>query len=347
MVEQLMDYPSTYRDFWNGFNDSRFILLSPFLARQELLEEWRTVFKSEVYKILPYEATIPNIDMVGINPYLLQFSLGNFDAELKRLSQEKRDSEEAERLRLQEMLSQYDGTYQIHLGLNRDVKNTQVYQSLGSIISTLNDGQVKLDRNNILYNALSLKEINFSLYSNGFMTVSGLISEDMNSDKICVHLVGDIKAKQKFIPTVGPNCGITGQNFSMKFEKISDSADFDWASQSQAKNLDGNYDVQWFIKSLNFDEKTLRAKDVLTLSNGIGVFSGKEPGKQPSSELREKLLVQYNTIGEIIILGYIDLIDKKDVKPWYAAGEISPTRKITIKTVWGLGDEIELQIEKY
>jgi hypothetical protein len=46
-------------------------------------------------------------------------------------------------------------------------------------------------------------------------------------------------------------------------------------------------------------------------------------------------------------LGYIDLIDKKDVKPWYAAGEISPTRKITIKTVWGLGDEIELQIEKY
>ena len=105
--------------------------------------------------------------------------------------------------------------------------------------------------------------------------------------------------------------------------------------------------MQWFIKSLNFDEKTLRAKDVLTLSNGIGVFSGKEPGKQPSSELREKLLVQYNTIGEIIILGYIDLIDKKDVKPWYAAGEISPTRKITIKTVWGLGDEIELQIEKY
>lgn len=347
MVEQLTQLPSTYRDFWNGFQDSKFILLSPFLARQELLEEWRTVFKSEVYKILPYEATIPNIDMVGINPYLLQLSLGNFDAELKRLSQEKRDSEEAERLRLQEMLSQYDGTYQIHLGLNRDVKNTQVYQSLGSIISTLNDGQVKLDRNNILYNALSLKEINFSLYSNGFMTVSGLISEDMNSDKICVHLVGDIKAKQKFIPTVGPNCGVTGQNLSMKFEKISDSSDFDWASQSHAKNLDGNYDVQWFIKSLNFDEKTLRAKDVLTLSNGIGVFSGKEPGKQPSSELREKLLVQYNTIGEIIILGYIDLIDKKDVKPWYAAGEISPTRKITIKTVWGLGDEIELQIEKY
>ena len=100
-------------------------------------------------------------------------------------------------------------------------------------------------------------------------------------------------------------------------------------------------------KRLSSDEKTLRAKDVLTLSNGIGVFSGKEPSKQPSSELRKKLLVQYNTNGEIIILGFIDLIEKKDVKPWYAAGEISPSRKTIINTVWGLGDEIELEIEKY
>jgi hypothetical protein len=204
-----------------------------------------------------------------------------------------------------------------------------------------------LIRTNILYNALSLKEINFSLEADGFMTVSGLISEDMNSDKRCVHLAGNINLMQIFTPIVGRNCEIGGQNFSMKFEKISDRVDFDWASRSHTKNLDGKYDVQWFIKGLNFDEKTLRAKDVLTLSNGIGVFSGKEPRKQPSSELRKKLLVQYNTIGEIIMLGYIDLIDKKDVKPWYAAGEISSSRKITIKSVWGLGDEIELQIEKY
>ena len=145
--------------------------------------------------------------------------MGNFDAELKRLRQEKRNSVEAERLRLQEILKQYDGTYKVYLGLNRGVTNRQVYQPLGSIISRLNDGQVKLDHNNILYNALSLKEINFSLDSNGFMTVSGLISEDLNSDKICVHLAGDIKEKQKFIPIVGPNCRVTGQNFFMEFEE--------------------------------------------------------------------------------------------------------------------------------
>jgi hypothetical protein len=231
--------------------------------------------------------------------------------------------------------------------LNRGVNNRQVYQPLGSIISRLKDGQAKLDHNNILYNALSLKEINFSLDSNGFMTVSGLISEDLNSDKICVHLAGDIKEKQKFIPIVGPNCRVTGQNFFMEFEKISDRVDFDWASRSHPKKLDGSYDVQWFIKGLGSDERTLRAKDVLTLSNGIGVFSGKETSRQPSSELRKKLSVQYNTNGEIIIVGFIDLIEKKDVKPWYAAGEISPSRKTIINTVWGLGDEIELEIEKY
>ena len=37
---------------------------------------------------------------------------------------------------------------------------------------------------------------------------------------------------------------------------------------------------------------------------------------------------------------------KDDVKQWYASGEIHPTEKTTIKTVWGFGDIIELEIEK-
>ena len=76
------------------------------------------------------------------------------------------------------------------------------------------------------------------------------------------------------------------------------------------------------------------------------MFSGNEPNKQPSSELRKELSVQYNANGEIVILGKIDLIEKKDVKKWYASGKIHPTEKTTIKTVWGFGDIIELEIEK-
>ena len=121
---------------------------------------------------------------------------------------------------------------------------------------------------------------------------------------------------------------------------------FDLGDEKELKKLDGKYDVQWFMTGINSTERTVRAKDKLRLSNGVGVFSGNDPNKQPSSELRKKLSVQYNANGEIVILGKIDLMEKLDVKQWYASGEIHPTEKTTIKTVWGFGDIIELEIEK-
>ena len=80
--------------------------------------------------------------------------------------------------------------------------------------------------------------------------------------------------------------------------------------EKELKKLDGEYDVQWFITGINSTERILRAKDTLTLSNGVGVFSGNDPNKQPSSELRKELSIQYNANGEIIILGKIDLMEK-------------------------------------
>ena len=59
------------------------------------------------------------------------------------------------------------------------------------------------------------------------------------------------------------------------------------------------------------------------------MFEGNEPNKQPSSELRKELSVQYNANGEIIILGRIDLFEKVDVKQWYASGKIHPKKKLT------------------
>ena len=132
----------------------------------------------------------------------------------------------------------------------------------------------------------------------------------------------------------------------MKFEKISDEVNFDFVDEKELKKLDGEYDVQWFITSINSSERTLHAKDVLRLSNGIGVFEGNEANKQPSAELRKELSVQYNANGEIIILGRIDLFEKVDVKQWYASGKIHPKEKTSLKTVWGFGDIIELEIEK-
>ena len=39
-------------------------------------------------------------------------------------------------------------------------------------------------------------------------------------------------------------------------------------------------------------------------------------------------------------------MEKEDVKQWHASGKIHPTEKTMIRTVWGLGDIIELEIEK-
>ena len=49
---------------------------------------------------------------------------------------------------------------------------------------------------------------------------------------------------------------------------------------------------------------------------------------------------------KLLFLGKIDLMEKLDVKQWHASGKIHPTEKTTIKTVWGFGDIIELEIEK-
>ena len=115
---------------------------------------------------------------MGINPYLLQLALGNFederqtyDAERKRIKEEelKKKEEElkkkeaerkrikegerkkakAERLRKRDMVFSYDGTYKIHLGINLNVIDGKMYQDLGSILFTLKGAQPKLDENNI------------------------------------------------------------------------------------------------------------------------------------------------------------------------------------------------------
>ena len=267
-------------------------------------------------------------------------------ARLQRLEDEKRKREKAERLRNREMLFSYDGIYKVQLGQNRNLIDGKTYQDLGSILFRVSRGQPKLDENNILYDAFGLNDIKFSLNYDGYMTVSGQILGEKNSERKCIHLAGNLKSDKKFNPKSSQNCGASGQSLSMRFEKISDDVNMDLVDEEELKKLDGEYDVQWFITGINYTERTLRAKDKLTLSNGVGVFLGNDPNKQPSSELRKKLSIQYNANGEIVILGKIDLMEKMDVKKWHASGEIHPTEKTTIKTVWGFGDIIELEIEK-
>ena len=350
MVQQLKRSPSSYRDFWNGFNDKKFIFTSPFLSKHKLPKEWKSTLILETMIGRDVEHAMQSHDTMGINPYLLQLALGKFEDELSEYFEEilekKRKREKAELLRKREMLFAYDGTYKVQLGLNRDTIDGKMYQDLGSILFTLNRGQPKLNESSILYQALGLNEINFSLDHDAYMIVSGKFLGEINSDRRCAYLAGNLKSDKKFNPKSSQNCGASEQSLSMRFEKISDDVNMDLVDEEELKKLDSEYDVQWFITGINLTERTLRAKDKLTLSNGVGVFLGNDPNKQPSSELRKELSIQYNANGEIIILGKIDLMEKMNVKKWYASGEIHPMKKSKLKTIWGFGDIIELEIEK-
>jgi hypothetical protein len=116
------------------------------------------------------------------------------------------------------MVSSYDGTYKIHLGINHNVIDGKMFQDLGAILFTLNRGQPKLDENNILYQALGLSEINFSLDYDGYMIVSGKFLGEINSKRRCVYITGNLKSDKKFISKSSQNCGVPDQSLVMRFE---------------------------------------------------------------------------------------------------------------------------------
>jgi len=239
MVQQLKRNPSSYRDFWNGFDDKKFVFTSPFLSKHKLPKEWRSSLILETMIGQDVEHAMQSNDMMGINPYLLQLALGKFEDELseyfEEIKEEERKREKAERLRKREMLFAYDGTYKVQLGLNRGTIDGQIYQDLGSILFTLNRGQPKLDENNILYQALGLNEINFSLDYDGYMIVSGKFLDEIKSERRCAYLAGNLKSDKKFNPKSSQNCGASGQSLSMRFEKISDDVNFDFVDEKELK----------------------------------------------------------------------------------------------------------------
>ena len=88
MVAQLKKDPNSFRDIWNGFSYGDFLLSSPILAKQEIPEEWKSLDKTKVRQGQGVSQTIAGGDWVGINPYLLQLALGNFEDERREYDEE-------------------------------------------------------------------------------------------------------------------------------------------------------------------------------------------------------------------------------------------------------------------
>ena len=339
MVAQLKKDPSSYKDIWNGFNYADFLLSSPILARQQLPKEWESLFNSSSEKGNDIFQTVAGGDWLGINPYLLQLALDNVGKQRRnkrqKIQQEKK------------LLLSYDGTYKAYLSLSWDGLKNMLYQDLGPIKISINQGQLEFDKKNILYDALRLEDLNFLLNYDGKLEIKGDIRDKIKDlQRQCVYLIGDLNYENIFQLKTDKRCEIKNQRLRVKFIKNSGPDGKNINSSSKNSTLDGKYNVQWNIKGLNSEEIFVEAKDELILKNGVGVFSGLDTKMQPSFNLRQNLRVQYNINGEIIILGDLDLFEKNYIKQFYASGKILPKKETTITSVWGMGDIFTLKIEK-
>jgi len=158
MVAQLKRDPSSYQDFWNGFSYEDFLLSSPILASQELPEEWKAFDKSKVRQGRAVLQTIAGGDWIGINPYLLQLALGNFEykrreydeelnkkkVELQRIKEQERKKKKLERKKLiapvkfgsvYADVSSRDGNYQqVFFSVKKLLVGSQLYNKYEFIL---------------------------------------------------------------------------------------------------------------------------------------------------------------------------------------------------------------------
>ena len=243
MVSQLKKDPSSYQDFWNGFSYEDFLLSSPILASQELPKEWEALDISKVRQGRAVWQTVSGGDWLGINPYLLQLALGNYE-EKRRIKEEKRKQQKekerkqqkAERLRKREMLFSYDGLYNVYLSLKRNSSNGAIDQGLGSITFSLSRGQPKFDENNLSYNSLGLNEVNLSLDYDGSAKISGNYIGINSFKKQCFYLSGNLKSEKAFQMISGRDCSESSQNLQLMIRKISDDVNEQIINQKDFKD---------------------------------------------------------------------------------------------------------------
>ena len=71
------------------------------------------------------------------------------------------------------------------------------------------------------------------------MIVSGKFYGEINSDRRCVYIVGNLKSDKKLYTRSSKYCSASSQSLSMKFEKISDDVDLNLVNEKKLKEFDG------------------------------------------------------------------------------------------------------------
>ena len=237
MVAQLKKDPSSYQDIWNGFNYADFLLSSPVLARQKLPKEWESLFNSSSEKGNDIFQTVAGGDWLGINPYLLQLALDNVGKQRRNKRQKIQQKKE--------LLLSYDGNYKAYLSLSWNGLQNMLYQDLGPIEISINQGHLEFDKKNILYDALRLEDLNFSLNHEGKLEIKGYIRDKIkDNQRQCVYLAGDLNYENIFHFKADKKCEIKNQRLRVKFIKN---------SGSDGKNIISRIKIQLLTENIMFN----------------------------------------------------------------------------------------------
>jgi hypothetical protein len=196
------------------------------------------------------------------------------------------------------------------------------------------------------------KDLNITFDPNGSIIVSGELDLFDKGDERETELKGDINS--------GEISGIWGSGDLIKI-RIERKKEFDEKKRVEAEKkkekdrieaeackttpFNGEYEARWIRDHWrDIGEWEFLGSEPLTLDQCEGQFEGiKQFDPRPTPSVRKKLIVKYQTNGDISIKGDLNLYDIDDLRYTELYGNINDGE---ISGVWGVGDRLKIELIK-
>ena len=185
------------------------------------------------------------------------------------------------------------------------------------------------------------KDLNITFEPNGSILILGELDLFDKGDARKTELKGDINS--------GEISGIWGYGDLIKIKieskKESDEKKKIEAEACKTSPLSGEYEARWFRDHWNGNgEWEFVGSEPFILDQCEGEFEGiKQFDPRPTPSVRKKLIVKYQSNGEISIKGGLNLYDIDELKYTELYGNIHDGE---ISGVWGVGDRIKIELVK-
>ena len=185
------------------------------------------------------------------------------------------------------------------------------------------------------------KDLNITFEPNGSILILGELDLFDKGDARKTELKGDINS--------GEISGIWGYGDLIKIKieskKESDEKKKIEAEACKTSPLSGEYEARWFRDHWNGNgEWEFVGSEPLILDQCEGEFEGiKQFDPRPTPAVRKKLIVKYQSNGDISIKGGLNLYDIDELKYTELYGNIHDGE---ISGIWGVGDRLKIELVK-